>query len=110
MSKGIESYALIRAWGLQMGSSGYYIDDQQAHAKQAGAPQTALYYRRADQPMVREGRQTWTDPATGDVWALWDELMPTTTVGQMKTVAIRMGTTLEAMLAAAGYVALAEQG
>lgn len=105
MSRATEPYALIRAWGLNMGSYPHYIDDQQARAKRAGAPQTAIYWRPGDRPDASrdDGRPRWVDPATGDVWVLWDEQMPAATVDHMNATASRMGTTLAAILAAAGY-------
>lgn len=95
---------------MSMGSSGYYIDNQQAVAARAGAPRTALYYRSAEQARLNNARAdnshraTWIDPRSGVVWSLWDEHMPFSTVEHLRTIAVRMGTTLDDLLAQAGYV------
>lgn len=43
MDQKTEEYPWVRAWGELMGSYQYYIKDQIARAKAAGAPQTAVY-------------------------------------------------------------------
>lgn len=41
-------YPFIRAWGQILGSNVWYIDDEIARAKKAGAPARAIYPKHAN--------------------------------------------------------------
>lgn len=46
-------YPAIRAWGRNMGSYGYYIDNELALARSTKAPQDAIYPRKDSEGKVK---------------------------------------------------------
>lgn len=61
----VPDYPFIRLWSKELGSMDYYIRDQVEHAREAGAPQNAIY-ERVGPGGLKTGEWATTDDLAAD--------------------------------------------